>query len=777
MGVLEGFDATWSNARSTFGQGAPQGGDQFDDSGPLRELQDTVKSAKPDNAWTGPAADAYGPLNERQARVLGQMAELDQKLRAEVDRSAQNVAAGRQNLDAVRQWVKDAAAAVPPGQHRDRMLYPIVSRGAADIADILQRTNGDSNAIAQRMSRLVGEYQALAGDVKKAGGPDGQDPDPTAGAKEDEELKKRAQADVKAALDGDKGAISRVQAVLNTVNKGQLGGQPKLNPEQAAYLSQMQAQQKLRSVEQLTEAANKGAKGIMADSWQLMSNPKLEFPKTESVDGALQSDEVIKGGFDRLPDSVQSTIQSPGIERTGELQQIADIVNGGNEHFQTDTDLDRGLMHKVADMMESPEWRSDDPPIDVPGQWPWEDAPRPPHAELERVAMSVFNAVDGDHQVLHDALTGNVEPGNEFREQFKVNSQNLMYNITHEAWDDGGAAAGALFDWTNVAPDSPEAKIAAETANAYATYIGDHRPDLLSIDSDTGVGVYGTHTLGDINPALVQAMSHGLVPYVDEMGGMGDSPFFGEIDSPTERDSGLMPTAKGVFAVLNSDELAATTINSAAYQEALKHETAFAMNPGDPDAGSHLHAAATMRGLVDVGAHEMFQAKDANGYTMDKTEYEWKKMGYDAGVNTLKTAGSVLVPGVGPVSGIMIDKIAAGMAGQIIGESPSPPVTHGLPDMTTTRSAEYVLNAMLAAGQPVNLPPGFITYDDPAYPDGKVVHPPNVADRIYYEALKDEVGNHIAPVTDGIGPLEDYTNRYNNVTQDPDMPPPPNQGG
>jgi hypothetical protein len=79
---------------------------------------------------------------------------------------------------------------------------------------------------------------------------------------------------------------------------------------------------------------------------------------------------------------------------------------------------------------------------------------------------------------------------------------------------------------------------------------------------------------------------------------------------------------------------------------------------------------------------------------------------------------------------------------------------------------------MLAAGQPVQLPDGYIDYSDPEYPQGKVIHPPGVWDRNYYEAIKAEVARHTATVTDGIGPLETFTNRYNNVAQDPDVKPP-----
>ena len=163
MGVVDGFDSTWSNAKSTFGQGTPQEGARFDNSAQLRQMQSDVDSARPDSRWTGSASDSYASANDKQGRVLGQIADLDQRLRTEIDRSAQVVNAGRQNLDSVRQWVHDAAATVPAGQNRDRMLYPIVSKGAAEIADILQRSNGDMNAIAGRVRSLSGEYSDARG--------------------------------------------------------------------------------------------------------------------------------------------------------------------------------------------------------------------------------------------------------------------------------------------------------------------------------------------------------------------------------------------------------------------------------------------------------------------------------------------------------------------------------------------------------------------------------------------------------------------------------------
>ena len=161
MSALDAFLATWSQARTTFGQGTPSEGSRFDQSGRLRGLQDDVTSAAPGSNWTGSGSDTYAEANSRHARTLGNLADLDTRLGAEVDRSAAVVAAGRRDLDAVRQWVVDASATVPQTAAGDRMLWSVVSKGTGEMTDIINRSNGDLAAIAQRIRGLGGEYDEL----------------------------------------------------------------------------------------------------------------------------------------------------------------------------------------------------------------------------------------------------------------------------------------------------------------------------------------------------------------------------------------------------------------------------------------------------------------------------------------------------------------------------------------------------------------------------------------------------------------------------------------
>ncbi|MCC9186807.1 EspA/EspE family type VII secretion system effector [Mycolicibacterium mageritense] len=738
MGALDAFYSTWSEARETFGQSTPQDGALLDNSSKLTQMKTGVEAAAPDARWQGPASEAYAAKNKEHAGVYGKLAELDQKMAAEVTKAANVVTTGRQNLDTVKSWVDSAANSIPPGTSaadRDNKLLSIATQGISKISDVITTSNAAMSAIGGRVATIKGAWHGIGGnlpggpkegpidpntpgDEKKKDGEskDGKDEgkDEKKGSPDDPAIKEQARKDVDAALKGDKDAQQRVRLTLDSISDAKLAGKEKLDPTQAAYLSQMQAQQKLRSVEQLDEAAKKGAGDIMANSWNLMSNPNIEFPKTESVDGALQSNEMVKGGFDKLPDGVRSTLESPGIQQSENLQKIADIANSGNgEKFATNTDFNRGMMHKVADMMESPEWRADDPGFNLPGSWPWDykDDARPPHADLERAASAAMNAVHYDHQVVHDAVTGNVEPGNEFREKFKINSDHFMYNLTHEAWDDKGVAAGSLFDWMDNSAEGPESKIAGETARTLSEYLGSN-PELNSLNADNTVGLYGTHSLGEVNPNLVRGMAEGLTPYVNNIAGTdGGLPSFGGmLDDPNPVRDGTLPEAKNLFSVLNTDSEAGKIINGAALGQALLHDTAYAQHPDSSERPNTLYDSATLRALVDVGLENNIDTTNKNQAAFEQELYKAKSAAYDFGLEGLTAGAGAAIPGAGgEISSEILSQLGPAAKDSIIG--PEPPEA-GQPEpiarFAPERAEAEMLNTLNSIGTPImDLPPEY----------------------------------------------------------------------
>jgi hypothetical protein len=160
--ALDAFNATWKQARAAFGEGTPVDGAQYDKSPRLRDMQSAVRSAAPGMEWTGRASDQYAETNAHYAQGFSRMAELDQRLGAEVGRSASVVTGGRQALDAVRQWVNDASTQLPASVAGDRMLWTLVSSGNAAIAEIIARSHGEMTAITGRLDDIGGEWDALA---------------------------------------------------------------------------------------------------------------------------------------------------------------------------------------------------------------------------------------------------------------------------------------------------------------------------------------------------------------------------------------------------------------------------------------------------------------------------------------------------------------------------------------------------------------------------------------------------------------------------------------
>lgn len=108
MGALDGYMATWLDTRlvKVRSRRVPNS------TRVLNCASCSRRSRRPNRDPSGPVPRRilYDTTNQKQNRVLGETAVLDQKLRSEVDRAAAVVTAGRRDLDAVRQWVVNAAS-------------------------------------------------------------------------------------------------------------------------------------------------------------------------------------------------------------------------------------------------------------------------------------------------------------------------------------------------------------------------------------------------------------------------------------------------------------------------------------------------------------------------------------------------------------------------------------------------------------------------------------------------------------------------------------------
>jgi uncharacterized protein YukE len=157
VSVLEGFLTTLTNARATFGEGIPE---HFDGDA-LSRLHSELAAAGPGQHWSGRAASAYGAVHAEHLQVLGALAELDKRMAPHLDEAARVVAAGRQDLDSLRQWVVDIAKSVPPEANQDEVLDTVVKQATSQVIEVITRSNAQLNAIGASMQGLSAEYAAL----------------------------------------------------------------------------------------------------------------------------------------------------------------------------------------------------------------------------------------------------------------------------------------------------------------------------------------------------------------------------------------------------------------------------------------------------------------------------------------------------------------------------------------------------------------------------------------------------------------------------------------
>lgn len=400
------------------------------------------------------------------------------------------------------------------------------------------------------------------------------------------------------ALGGDQTATNRVNDVLDSITAEQKAGTVPLTPEQASVLSQLQAQQNGMSITALQDVTGKlGDDGtrMLANSWQLMSNSKVRFPQTELRPGAKDNPNIVlQGSESLLPRSVQDALNSPGVLDMDDMQIVADITQGGDASFKVNTDLDRGILQKAAVVMDDPMWQSSSKEFDLKD---------PPIPWLDPVVSDMFSAVSDDHGAIHDAVT---QGGSHIS---GIDSEKFLSGLTERVWADDGKAAGSLLEWTGNRT-GPEAELAASTAQAYANHLGTNSDKLLHMGG-------GTHSLGEINPELVRAIGRGLEPYQGDMVGDNVDPNRGF--HPLDDLGSNMSKTKGLFAVIDSDDIAANEWNTKAYEKVLAYHDSFAdlvkqhpdLTGADPRADD-LDSSARLLGAIDGGARMETSTEVAN---------------------------------------------------------------------------------------------------------------------------------------------------------------------
>jgi hypothetical protein len=479
-----------------------------------------------------------------------------------------------------------------------------------------------------------------------------------------------------------------------------------------------------------------------------MSNSRIDYPKTELMPGAKENPILrVVGGATQLPQSVQAALNSKVLFDTDKVEAITDIVGHGNPALRYGTGLDYEMLDKAGEMMSGTNfaggpWTPSFPDGVIPGDPP-------------EIVNDIFATAGQDHVAVHDILTGS-------------NGEKFLNGVTHFDWPDDSAAAN-MFSWTGQEATGPNAGLAAETAEAYGTYLGTHDNELLSLPGGR---------LGDVNPHLTQGFAQGLAPYVNDIAGthgaLGTG--FETPDTGGDIESGRMPIAKGIFSVLSSESTASETFNGAALRESVLAEGRYAQDfrnhvPGLDSYQSPLHDAATLQGLANVGIHN---ATDATGWNEDRkaaVALAQEQRAFKMGVAALGA-----VPGVGPgfeVLGAATEDAVVGDPMKAWGDVDNP-----IPEMNTAHASRQILDSLVGSGVPVNgLPDDFYAPIDPDHPDGlqrirTFEEMQDVRGQWYrsgdYTSALDQAADNTMGVTASDAAAESIAERYNTVVNDTD---------
>ena len=641
MSALDGFYSTWNKARETFGVGTPTDGSQYDgSSSKLMQMKSTIESAAPDDRWQGSGSQAYAAANKEHAGVYEKLADLDKKMAAEVTNAANIVTNGRTRLDNTKSWVDSAVNSLPSGlssQAREKSLIPIAKEGITQVNNTVQNANKDMNTVAGRFTGLKGEFDALTNQKfapgEKKGDAEGLADRDGDGKPDEDDVHKRAEQDVQDALSGNKEAAARVEDALSGIKPGH-----QLSEQQGAYLSQMQAQQHGMSVDELKAAEERLGehRGIISNSWQLMSNDDVHFPKTETkVDALDNSQNMETGGISQLPESVQQALgrkdlnsflsnfdkPSEYAENARQVSTIADIVSHGNSELQRDTGLDAAMLDWSRDTLHDPLRPSLWSAVTGAGGFP-------EYAEARDNALAdVFNTAGRDHAAVSSELSS------ETGQQFLTDLHNHVWADAPDSVDNKNSVH-SLISWIGDEAHSPNEETATRAgvaAHALAQNLSDNHERYVNPPDVPGGPV--TPNVANLNPAMIAADAVALEPYQEALvGHNSDIKGFEPIGSPGDGD---LEAARNVFEVIDSDRGAAKEFNAAAEQKVINHQQAFAHAAAGSDEAiadtpkGDLKAAAYLQGAINGGAEQEAIARGLQDSEIAKSMYDIKKSGLD----------------------------------------------------------------------------------------------------------------------------------------------------
>ncbi|MFE3190484.1 hypothetical protein ACFXHA_15825 [Nocardia sp. NPDC059240] len=425
-----------------------------------------------------------------------------------------------------------------------------------------------------------------------------------------------------------------------------------------------------REIQQLMDQLPPGAAQALANSLQIVSNPKVSAGPVQDGDKDLPNGGL--GGLNQLPDDMRDSLnrKSP-LLMSGLLNQtlptqdmdqtraLASIVGTSDIRYRAGSDLDKTLLQKAGAYLDASAAMAKQNPVAI-------ETPL-----VSKTVQEIFTAVGDDKAAIRDVVTDG------------DNGQRFIGQVLSRNWNDDGAAAATLFTFDDRAAtvENPNDKIDVKSAeragnimSAVAKYTADdeHWKQLSNLAGDK------SESVGERNPLLIRQISTSMSPYIAEMAG-GHRPDVqgfdvGMKDAHSWLDPGgnrSFQGARHVFSLMNTDDEAGKIFTDAAARAARANEIEFAQNLQVPHATTTLETSGRIDGLIDAALLEESKDRvdDANKAAQDA--YDRKERWF----NTGKSVAGIAVKQF-PVAGDIVWDLADGQSDPIkesmLGPKPEP---------------------------------------------------------------------------------------------------------
>lgn len=373
----------------------------------------------------------------------------------------------------------------------------------------------------------------------------------------------------------------------------------------------------------------------LTSALRLATNPRV------SGDGGTRGT-ALRGGLTHAPAALRTALTDP-LSRVGEDTWKWQVANGGHgfdprnmlTHWDGMKDLAAILSHGDPALMRGSDLDSgllgkSEEALTLMNTGIWGDA-APFADDMTTDLQTMLAAAGRDPVAVHDALVS-----------FDANGKPLYNNeflgnlMTHQ-WTDGGTAVSNMLTGIPAAAALPTAADptqlavatrAGETAHAFAQYVADNPGQLLNIPGTDG------RSLGQVSPDLTRALAAASAPYIDDMlekprdGTVGFAPLDDFNDTNKDR-------TRNFFGVIDTDDFAAHTLNTAAYATLNLYQDDFAQAVADGGEAKYsaLKSAGALQGVIDVGANIAATDTIADQNLAAQQAYENKKFWFDAAKN------------------------------------------------------------------------------------------------------------------------------------------------